>query len=70
MENIEFGFGVVKVYFPLKGYGFITRDKGREIFFHRKDVGDEVWALEGVRVRFLIEKTGDGFKAINVKKVG
>jgi CspA family cold shock protein len=70
MENIEFVFGVVKVYFPLKGYGFITRDKGREIFFHRKDVGDEVWALEGVRVRFLIEKTGDGFKAINVKKVG
>ena len=70
MVNIDLQVGVVKVYFPLKGYGFITRDKGRDVFFHRKDIGDEIWALEGVRVRFVLEKTGDGLKALNVQKIG
>ena len=70
MENSEFEVGVVKVYFPLKGFGFITRDKGRDVFFHRKDIGDEVWALEGVRVRFVVEKTGSALKALNVQKIG
>lgn len=62
--------GVVKVYFPLKGYGFITRDKGRDVFFHRKDIGDEVWALEGVRVQFHLQKSEGRFRALQIQKLG
>lgn len=30
--------GVVKVFDVLKGYGFITRPKGKELFFHWSDI--------------------------------
>lgn len=67
-ETIE--YGVIKVYFPLKGYGFITRDKGRDVFFHRKDIGDEVWALEGVRVQFHVQKSEGRSRALQIQKLG
>ena len=70
MDNNYYEIGVVKVYFPLKGYGFITRDKGRDVFFHRKDIGDEVWALEGVRVQFHIQNSEGHLRALQIQKLG
>lgn len=62
--------GTVKIYYPLRGYGFITREKGRDVFFYRTDIGDEVWALEGVRVQFTIEKSGTRLRARSIQKIG
>lgn len=59
-------YGVIKCYFPLKGYGFITRPKGRDLFFYRSEICDESLIIEGVSVRFFVEKTPSGFKAKNI----
>lgn len=70
MEDNVKETGVIKVYYPLKGYGFITRERGRDIFFHRTDIGNEIWALEGVRVVFLAQKTTNGWRASDITKIG
>ncbi|MDP3809950.1 MAG: cold shock domain-containing protein [Hydrogenophaga sp.] len=62
--------GIVKVYYPLKGFGFITRSKGKDIFFHRLDIGDEAWALEGAHVRFLVVSSERGLQARGIKRIG
>lgn len=68
VENSGDVFGVVKVYYPLKGYGFITRDIGREIFFHRKDVLKEANIVDGGRVKFrVLHKGNEKARAVDVK---
>lgn len=62
--------GVVKVYYPLKGFGFISRQKGKDLFFHRKDMKDEAWAFEGAHVRFLVVKSDKGLQAIAIHRIG
>jgi CspA family cold shock protein len=56
-------YGIVKCYFPLKGYGFITRRKGRDLFFHRLEVVDESLIIEGSSVRFVVDETPKGHQA-------
>lgn len=62
--------GVVKVYYPLKGFGFIARSKGKDVFFHRYDIGDEAWALEGAHVQFVVVRSEKGLQAKGVKRIG
>ncbi|WP_353631150.1 cold shock domain-containing protein [Achromobacter xylosoxidans] len=64
--------GTVKCFFSLKGYGFITREKGRDLFFFYKDIVDEAQIYEGVKVRFQIDlnEGGKGPKAVNVLRIG
>lgn len=62
--------GIVKVYYPLKGFGFISRSKGKDLFFHRRDMKDEAWAFEGAHVRFLIVKSEKGLQAIGIQRIG
>lgn len=65
--------GAVKVFYALKGYGFITRPKGRDVFFHYQDVmapNGEFSLLEGDQVEFNIGTRPDGkVRALNIKKV-
>ncbi len=63
-------YGIIKVYFPLKGYGFITREKGKDLFFYRTSVVDEASIIEGNPVRFLIEAGDKGMRAVEIVRNG
>jgi CspA family cold shock protein len=61
--------GKVKRLVQERGFGFITVDDGREIFFHRSGVqGTTFEALrEGQRVSFEVEKGQKGPRAVRVQ---
>jgi CspA family cold shock protein len=60
--------GTVKWFSREKGYGFITKADGQDIFFHRTALVDKrgVWPGENERVEFQIQDTPKGPEAINV----
>jgi CspA family cold shock protein len=64
--------GVVKWFSDAKGYGFIKRDKGGDIFVHYSSIlGVGFRSLvEGQRVEFEIGEGAKGPQARNVYKVG
>ncbi|WP_249924991.1 retron Se72 family effector protein, partial [Escherichia coli] len=67
MEN-----GFVNFYDHVKGYGFIRRERGRDVFFRYDDflfLGHDVDICKGILVRFKLEKTDKGFKAVAIQKV-
>lgn len=63
-------FGVIKVYYPLKGFGFIVREKGKDVFFFRRSVVDETALIEGASVRFQLENDPKGARAVNIERSG
>ena len=60
--------GNVKWYDDKKGYGFINKDEGGEIFFHRSGIKEAGFKKleEGDRVTFDIEQADRGPKAVNI----
>ena len=62
--------GIVKWFNGSKGYGFITRDEGDDVFVHYKAiVGDGFKSLdEGDKVQFEVEEGPKGLQATNVTK--
>ncbi|RMD93056.1 MAG: cold-shock protein [Calditrichaeota bacterium] len=63
--------GIVKWFNSSKGYGFITRDEGDDIFVHYKAIQGEGFKTlnEGDRVQFEVEKGPKGLQATNVTKI-
>ena len=63
--------GTVKWFNGAKGYGFISRQGGEDVFVHFKAIaGDGYKSLnEGDQVEFEIEHGPKGLQAANVSKV-
>lgn len=63
--------GTVKWFSERKGYGFIEQVNGDDIFVHYTAIQDRGFRTlhEGQRVRFEIETTVKGQRAMNVEVV-
>ncbi len=63
--------GTVKWFNDAKGYGFISRESGGDVFVHYSDIqGSGFRSLrEGQRVEFSVEQGDKGPKAANVRSL-
>ena len=61
--------GKVKRLIRDRGFGFITAEDGKEVFFHRSDLveADFDTMEEGVDVEFDLESGAKGPRAVKVK---
>jgi CspA family cold shock protein len=69
-EQKEMAHGTVKWFDETKGFGFITKEDGSDVFVHYSSIGGEGFKslAEGDKVSFDIEEGPKGPKAVNVVK--
>jgi cold shock protein len=60
--------GTVKWFSIEKGYGFIQRERGKDLFVHESDIQGRSMNIlhQGQVVEFAVAQTSKGAKAINV----
>ncbi len=63
--------GTVKWFNSSKGYGFINREEGEDVFVHFNAIVSEGYKSleEGDKVQFEVERGPKGLQATNVSKV-
>jgi CspA family cold shock protein len=63
--------GVVKWFNDKKGYGFISRNSGDDIFVHHSAIAAEGFRslAEGDQVEFAIKQDQKGLAAVEVRKI-
>jgi CspA family cold shock protein len=64
--------GKVKWFNDTKGFGFITRDTGEDVFVHYSAIDGEGFKtlIEGQQVEFEVKEGPKGLQASNVNKAG
>jgi len=64
--------GVVKWFNASKGYGFIQREDGEDVFVHFSAIEGEGYKTleEGQKVEFEVRETSKGVQATNVVNLG
>lgn len=62
--------GTVKWFNPAKGYGFIQRESGQDVFVHFSAIQGEGYRSleEGAKVSFEVREGPKGLQAANVQK--
>ncbi len=63
--------GTVKWFNGSKGYGFIAREEGDDVFVHYKAIEGEGYKTlnEGDEVQFEVEESPKGLQATKVSKI-
>lgn len=63
--------GIVKWFSVRRGYGFIEKEDGEEVFFHYSDISMPGFKVLSSRdkVSFDIERSEQGSRALNVLKI-
>ena len=63
--------GKVKRFNKIKGFGFITADDGRDVFFHFSQIVMDGYKTidEGVRVEFELVEGDRGLQAHEIKEI-
>ena len=63
--------GTIKWFDPVKGYGFIERADGDDVFVHANEMADPTARLpqEGEKVAFEVEQGQKGPSAVNVRRI-
>ena len=63
--------GTVKWFNDAKGFGFIEREEGEDVFVHFRSIRGEGYRTlkQGARVEFDISETDKGFQAEDVAEV-
>jgi CspA family cold shock protein len=63
--------GVVKWFNDKKGYGFISRESGNDIFVHHSSIVSEGFRSlkEGEQVEFSVKQDDKGQAAVDVRKI-
>lgn len=63
--------GTVKWFNKTKGFGFISRENGEDVFVHFKAIIGEGFKVlaEGDKVQFDVEQGPKGLQAANVEKI-
>lgn len=63
--------GIIKIFNQTKGFGFITTENGRDVFFHYSHIIIEGFkSIEvGVEVEFELVKTDRGLQAHNILRI-
>lgn len=66
--SVEREVGTVKWFHNGKGYGFITRDGGEDVFVHYSEIQDDGFKklTEGQKVEFTVEEGDKGLHAVEV----
>lgn len=59
--------GYINAFIEHKGFGFIRREKGKDVFFSTEDLDNIDLININQKVEFNIEKRKKGPKAINIK---
>lgn len=67
MENIQNGH--IHAFDPFKGFGFIRRTEGKDIFFHYSNLCSSEQSISvGDNVTFQVQETPKGPRATNLKR--
>jgi CspA family cold shock protein len=63
--------GIVKWFNDKKGYGFISRESGEDVFVHYSSITGEGFRslAEGDRVEFSVKQDQKGQAAVDVSKI-
>lgn len=65
--------GYIKMYDPLKGFGFITTEDEDDVYFSKQDIHPKfrnAVIREGLKVGFDLKREIKGDRAVNVRILG